>query len=178
MVRESASLLLLPAVGLFLPAVGCSWLLDFSDQAIPRDAHTDAPDAPYTQGECDYKEPNDSAATAAVITAGDTGPAAICAGDVADHDFYKFTVPAGTTKVEIRVNYTYRMTGDVDLRLFDKTGTTMRAQSNEFGNQELIVCPGAAPACAALAPDDYVFEVYPAIPGAVNDYTFAITITP
>jgi hypothetical protein len=165
----------LPVAGLLLPAAGCSWLLDFSDKAILRDAQTDAP---YTQAECDYKEPNDSAATAAVITAADTGPAAICAGDAEDHDFYKFTVPAGTTKVELRVDYTYRMTGDIDLRLFDKTGATVLAQSNEFSNQELIVCPGAAPACPALGAGDYVFEVFPAIPGAVNDYTFALTFTP
>ena len=169
MLRDSVAPLLL------LPAAGCSWILDFSDSAIPKDAHTDAP---YTQDECDYKEPNDSAATAAPVTVADTGPAAICAGDPEDHDFYSFTVPAMTAKVEIRVNYTYRMTGDVDLRLFDKPGTTVLAQSTEFGDQELIVCPGVAPTCAALAPGDYVFEVFPAVPGAVNDYTFALTFTP
>jgi hypothetical protein len=169
MVREFVASLLI------LPTAGCSWLLDFSDNAIPKDAHTDAP---YTQAECDYKEPNDSAATAALITPADTGPAAICASDPEDHDFYKFTVPAMTAKVELRVDYTNRMTGDVDLRLFDKTGTTVLAQSNSFGNEELIVCPGASPACAALAADDYVFEVFPAVPGSVNDYTFALTITP
>jgi hypothetical protein len=158
-----------------LPAVGCSWILDFSDSAIPKDAHTDAP---YTQAECDYKEPNNSAATAAVVGQSDTGPAAICAGDAEDHDFYRFTVPAATTKVELRVDYTYRMTGDLDLRLFDKTGTTVVAQSHGFGTEELIICPGSSPACPALAADDYLFEVFPAVAGAVNDYTFALTLTP
>jgi len=169
MVRDSVASLLL------LPAAGCSWILDFSDGAIPKDARTDAP---YTQAECDYKEPNDSAATAAVITAADTGPAAICAGAPEDHDFYKFTVPAMTARVELRVDYIYRTTGDIDLRLYDKAGTTVLAQSHGFGNEELLVCPGASPVCPALAADDYVFEVFPAVAGSVNDYTFALALTP
>src|ERR1041384_3646263 len=169
MVRDCAACLLM------LPALGCSWILDFSDSAIPKDAHTDAP---YTQAECDYKEPTDSAATAAVVGPTDTGPAAICAGDAEDHDFYRFTVPAATTRVEIRVDYTLRMTGHIDLRLLDKTGTTVVAQSHGFGDEELIVCPGSSPACPALAADDYLFEVFPAVVGAVNDYTFALTLTP
>jgi hypothetical protein len=169
MVRELVATLLL------VPAAGCSWILDFSDRAIPRDAQIDAP---YTQAECDYNEPNDSAATAALITAADTGPAAICAGEIDDHDFYRFTVPAMTAKVELRITYNYRTTGDLDLRLFDRTGANMLAQSRGFGSEERIVCPGASPACAALPADDYVFEVFPAVSGSVNDYTFALAFTP
>lgn len=169
MVRELAASLLL------LPVAGCSFLLDFSDKAIPTDAQ---PDAPYTQAECDYKEPNDTAATAASITPGDTGPAAICAGSAADHDFYKFTVTAATTKVEIRIAYTYRAAGDLDLRLYDATGGTMLSQSTGFSNEELIVCPGTSPMCARLAAGDYVFDVYPGVAGAVNRYTIALAITP
>jgi hypothetical protein len=169
MLREPVASLLL------LPAAGCSWILDFSDSAIPRDAQIDAP---YTQAECDYKEPNDSAATAAMITPADTGPAAICAGNVEDHDFYRFTVPSTTTRVEIRIDYTYRTTGDLDLQLFDRTGTMKLAESHGFGDEELIVCPGSSPPCAALAAEDYVLEVFAAVSGAVNDYTFALTLTP
>lgn len=166
-----ASLLLLPA-GL-LPA-GCSLLLDFSDQAIPRDA---GPDAPYTQAECDYKEPNDQLAGAAAITGADTGPAAICAGAGEDHDFYRFTVPATAARVEIRVAYRSRPGGDVDVRLYDPSGASVLSQSNEFGDEDRIVCPGATPACPTLAASDYIFEVFP-VPGAVNRYTFALTISP
>jgi hypothetical protein len=169
MVRELLASLLL------LPVASCSFLLDFSDKAIPTDAQ---PDAPYTQAECDYKEPNDTAATAAAITLTDTGPAAICAGAAADHDFYKITVPAAATKVEIRIAYTYRAAGDLDLRLYDPTGGTMLSQSTGFGNEELITCPGMSPSCARLAAGDYVFEVYPGVAGAVNRYTIALAITP
>jgi hypothetical protein len=170
MAREFAASLLL------LPVAGCSLILDFSDKAIPKDAQ---PDAPYSQAECDYKEPNDTAATAAAITPADTGPAAICAGDAADLDFYKITVPAMTTKVEIRIAYTYRPSGDVDLRLYDQTGATMLAQSTGFGNEEAIVCPGVSPRGLALvAPGDYVFEVLPGTDGSVNRYTIAVTFTP
>jgi len=166
MVREcAASLLLLPA--------GCSYLLDFSAQAIPKDAQADAP---YTQAECDYKEPNDSVASAAVITPADTGPAAICAQAGEDHDFYRFTVPA-TTTVEIRLQYTYRRTGDLDLRLLDGTGAKVLAESRGFGDAELITCPGSAPACAALAAGDYVIEVFPAETGNVNAYTLSLALT-
>jgi hypothetical protein len=174
MVRECAASLLL------LPVAGCSYLLDFSDQAIPRDA---APDAPYVQAECDYKEPNDSAATAARITAADTGPAAICAAAGAaagagpeDHDFYRFTVPAQAARVEVKITYTYRPTGDLDLKLYGRTGEVV-AESRGFGDTEVISCPGSAPACPALSADDYVFEVFPAVTGAVNAYTFALAVT-
>ena len=168
MVRELAASLL------WLWAAGCSLILDFSDNAIPKDA---APDAPYTQAECDYKEPNDTLATAASITPADTGPAAICARNPEDRDFYKFTVPAGTTRVELRVSMTYRPSGDLDVRLYDANGALL-AQSNNFSNDEIIVCPAPSPACPSLPPGDYVFEVFPGIPGAVNDYIFALTLTP
>jgi len=170
MVRECVAALLA------LPAVSCSWILDFSDSAIPRDAQVDGP---YTQAECDYKESNDIVATAAAITPADTGPAAICAGNVEDHDFYKFTVPAGTTKVEIRISTTYRPNGDLDLRLYDKTGGPARAQSTTFSDDEVIICPDSSipPKCGTLPADDYVFEVFP-VPPSVNSYTIALALTP
>jgi hypothetical protein len=167
MIRECAASLLL------LPVAGCSYLLDFSDPAIPLDA---APDAPYVQAECDYKEPNDSAATAAPISFAETGPAAICAAGAEDHDFYRFTVPAQAARVEVQITYRYRPTGDLDLKLYGRTGNLV-AESRGFGDTEVISCPGSAPACPALAADDYVFEVFPAVTGAVNAYTFALAVT-
>jgi len=155
---------------------GCSLLLDFSDGAIPADA---PPDLPFAQADCDYKEPNDSAQVAAVIDpAVDTGPAAICPGAIDDHDFYKVTVPAAIASVSVKITFVNSPTGDLDLRLYDKTGSTVLSRSSGFGNEETIVCPGASPACPALAADDYVFEVFPALSGAVNAYTIAVTLTP
>ena len=170
MVRE------LVAVWLALPAAGCSLVLDFSDQAVPRDA---APDAPFSAEECAYKEPNDSAEAAAAVGPSDMGPAAICPSGAEDHDFYRFTVPAAS-RVEIRVDSVYRPGGDLDLRLYDGAGATPIAASHSFSDEERIACPGSVPACPALAAGDYVFEVLPAVTGAVNRYTFslAITITP
>src|SRR5512143_2520473 len=95
---------------------GCSLVLDFSDKAIPKDA---AIDAPYTAAECAYKEPNDSFDTAQMITTADTGPAAICAGDVGD--FYKITI-ATATSVTFAIQFTNRPGGDLDLELLDSTG--------------------------------------------------------
>ena len=161
------------AAWLVIPAAGCSLILDFSDPAIPRDA---APDAPYSAEECAYKEPNNTLSGAAPIAASETGPAAICAGGAEDHDFYRFTVPAGTTGIEIRVDSVFRNGGDLDLRLFD-TSANQLADSRNFTDQERITCPGSAPPCAALAAGDYVFEVLPAQLGDVNRYTFVLTFT-
>jgi hypothetical protein len=168
MVRE------LVAALLALGAGGCSLLLDFSDQAVPPDA---SPDAPFDAADCAYKEPNDSLAAAAAIAPSDTGPAAICPGAAEDHDFYRFTVPPGATRVELRVDTAFRPGGDLDLRLYDGAGAVL-AQSHSFSDEERIVCPGSVPACPALAAGDHVFEVLPAVTGAVNRYTFTLAIAP
>src|SRR6187402_2324534 len=102
---------------------GCSLILDFDPIEEPPD------ELPYTQAECDYQEPNNSVTEAALIAPGDVGPAAICAGDTADRDFYRFTVPAGTTSVSVSVSFTNRPTGDLDLRLTDASGATIFGQS-------------------------------------------------
>jgi hypothetical protein len=168
MARELAASLLL------LPVAGCSLVLDFSDRAIPIDAVA-AIDGPVASAGCDYKEPNETVATAAPIVPGDTGPAALCGAT--DHDFYKIRVPAMTGQVAIRIAFSQR-SGDLDLRLTDKTGQTMLAQSLGFGDAEAIVCPAVSPPCAALAADDYVFEVFAAAAGAGNPYTLAVEFTP
>ena len=155
-------------------STGCSLILNFDSSQIPIDAMLDAP---FTQPECDYKEPNDTIGAAAPFTMADVGPAAICpisGGE--DHDFYKFTLPAAST-VTIKIDFINRPSGDLDLRLFDAATSTLQAQSRGFGNQELITCPGASPSCAQLAAGDYVFEVFPASAGAVNNYTPSLAIT-
>ncbi|MBS1120518.1 MAG: hypothetical protein H6Q90_2746 [Deltaproteobacteria bacterium] len=172
MVRECLTGLVVAIAGSGL--AGCSLILDFSDNQIPKDAEIDGPSS---QDECDYKEPNDSLETAAVVTPTDVGPAGICSNGVDDHDFYKFTVPALTASVTVRITFENRPTGDLDLRLFDKTAAVI-GQSRGFGNDETIVCPGASPACPMLAPDDYVFEVLPALAGTANRYDIALTLTP
>ena len=161
MVRECVAL----AIVATTPA--CSLILDF-DEAPPSDA---AIDAPYTQAQCDYKEPNDSPSAPAMVEAADMGPAAICAGSSEDHDFYKFTVTS--TTVTLAIQFTNRPGGDLDMKLLDGGGT-MIAQSRGFGDGEMITCPGASPSCPTLAPADYILEVFPAVPGSVNSYTFAI----
>ncbi|MDB4964043.1 MAG: hypothetical protein JWP01_4042 [Myxococcales bacterium] len=172
MVRECLlGLVMAAALG---PLAGCSLILDFSDKAIPIDAQ---PDAPYTDEQCAYMEPNDSVEQAMLITTADVGPAAICASETEDHDFYKFTVPANTASVSVKILFTNRASGDLDLKILDLTGT-MLAQSRGFLDGETIVCPALSPRCDALAPGDYVFEVFPALAGAVNSYDIALTITP
>ncbi|MBL9018763.1 MAG: PPC domain-containing protein [Myxococcales bacterium] len=168
---------LAPLVALSLASGGCSLILDFSSSAVPVDAEIDAP---YTQEQCDFKEPNnttDEASMNAVLAAGETGTGAICAGASEDHDFYKFTVPAMTAKVEVKISFMNRPTGDLDLRLANAAGMMM-AQSRGFGNDETIVCPAISPQCPMLDPGDYFIEVFPAISGAVNTYDVALTITP
>ena len=54
----------------------------------------------------------------------------------------------------------------------------MLAQSRGFVDNETITCPGASPACAMLVEGDYIFEVFPAVPGEVNNYTLSLTVTP
>lgn len=156
------------------PVAGCSLALDFSDKAIPIDAEIDAP---YTAEQCAFMEPNNSLAEAVVITTADVGPAAICAEDPEDHDFYKFTVPASTASVTVKVNFTNRAGGDLDLKILDSTGM-MVGQSRGFLDGETIVCPALSPRCDMLAPGDYIFEVFPALGGSVNSYDFSVTITP
>jgi hypothetical protein len=51
--ERSATIRVLVASFGWLPATGCSWILDFSDGAIPKNAPIDAP---YSQAECDFKE--------------------------------------------------------------------------------------------------------------------------
>jgi hypothetical protein len=147
----------------------CSLILDF-DQPLPADAMTDAVS---TKTECDFGEPNNTPAEATPVTSADTGPAAICPGTDEDHDFYSFTASASPTTISI--SFTQRPGGDLDMKLYDATGT-MIASSREFGPAEMLTCPGASPACPMLsAGQSYTFEVFPGVADAVNTYTFALS---
>jgi hypothetical protein len=153
---------------------GCSLVLDFSDEAVPKDASIDAV---FNQAECDFGEPNDTGVAASALDLTSVGPAAICNPAFDDHDFYRVTVPANSS-VSVKVTFISTPTGDLDLRLYDGTGVTVIGRSNGFGNVEEVVCPGQSPACLPLAPGDYVFEVFPAVAGASNRYDIAVTVTP
>src|SRR5262245_48034077 len=109
MLRECAFAAIAAAIA---PLAGCSLLLDFSESKIPKDASN----LPYTAEQCELGEPNDTVGTATVLAG--TASAAICAGPAGsadDHDFFKFTVPANTGSVAVRVTYTDRPAGDLDL---------------------------------------------------------------
>ena len=138
--------------------------------------HDASLDGPYTQAECDYKEPNDSVDTAAVIDPTmDMGPAAICkVASGEDDDYYRFTVPAGTTKVTINL-IDAPGGGDLDLKLYD-TMSNVIGQSRNFSDTETLVCPGVSPACPTLQAADYVFEVLPGSPVNLNNYTFSVVL--
>jgi hypothetical protein len=168
MVRECAL-----ALALTLSSTGCSLVLDFSGDVKA------TVDAPYSMVECDYKEPNDTRETAAVLDVAEVGLAAICPTmmGVDDHDFYKITLPA-SSMVQFKISYNFFATGDVDLQLTDAGGAVL-SSSRGFDNDEIIACPGSSPPCVGpLAAGDYVLEVFPAQPGMANRYDIAITVTP
>lgn len=156
-------------------ASGCSLVLDFSESAATIDATIDGP---ASATECAYHEPNNTLAEAMVFAPTDVGPAGLCTVDgTDDHDFYRFTVPANTLSVEIKVTFVAQPSGDLDLKLYDKTGGSV-ATSRGFTGEEKIICPAASPLCPQLAADDYVFEVFPGLAGAQNRYDLSLIITP
>lgn len=166
MVRECVALSML-----VIASSGCSLILDF-DKPLPADAGIDAV---YTTAECEYGEANESIAGASDVTSSVTGPAAICppeSGAPEDHDFYRFTATGAAAT--IKIDFTSRAGGDLDLKLYTGDGT-MVAQSRGFGDGETLVCPGASPLCPMLTAAPYVVEVFPGVTGSVNNYTLTIT---
>ncbi len=156
---------------LTIASPGCSLILDF-DSKLPADA---AIDTVYNQAECDFDEPNDSITDAKDLASADDGPAAICppaSGSPEDHDFYRFTATGAAAT--IKITFTNRSGGDLDLKLYTSDGT-MVAQSRGFGDGEMIACPGASPLCPMLTAAPYVFEVLPGVAGSVNNYSIQIT---
>ncbi|HEY4179755.1 MAG TPA: PPC domain-containing protein [Kofleriaceae bacterium] len=182
MVRESplrAACALAPAWLIVIS--GCSLALDFSDKEIPIDA---AADGPFAAADCTFGEPNDTPDQPFAVTAGMTGPAAICPPAIGsdgsagadDLDYYGFSVPDGTTSVTVTIVMSDRANGDLDLKLFGSDGVTQLGQSRGITDTETITCPGASPSCAPLTTGNYVFEVFPAITGQTNSYNITLTI--
>jgi len=161
MVREYLLALAALSVG------GCSALLDWSDEQIPKDAY----DLPYTPEQCTYLEPNDTRETAAVYDPAMAAAGAICKQDPVDHDFYKITV---TDNASVTLTLTFPEGGDLDLRLFDIAGSQL-AQSRDVTTTETITCPSQVSGCAPLAAGDYVVEVYPALDTGFNAYQLDVT---
>lgn len=157
-----------------LAQAGCSLLLDFSDSQIPIDAPPDV----FTVAECSFAEPNDTFESAVAQTVGTPAMAALCADGAQDKDFYKFTVPAATVSLTAKIEFT-NLAGDLDLYLYDSAGIELsRSVSNR--DNEQIVCPGAAPACALgmtppIPEGDYVLEVR-SLGGVQNTYSVDVTL--
>jgi hypothetical protein len=168
MVRElGVSITVLTTLSL---TTGCSLILDFSGS-------TERPiDAAHSEVECMFKEPNDTRDTATTLELTDVGPAAICSTSGDDADFYRVTIPANSM-VSFRISYFFSSNSDLDLQLTDLGGAIL-SSSRGFDNDEIIVCPGSSPPCAALAPGDYVLHVFPGQPGMQNRYDIAIAVQP
>ena len=161
------------AVVLCVSQIGCSALLDFSDNAIPKDAPPDV----FTVAECTFAEPNDTFETAVAYTPGDAAMAALCADGFQDKDFYKITVPAATTTLTVGINFA-QLGGDLDLHLYDSAGVELGFSAGSLDNEK-IVCPGTAPACALgmtppIPEGDYIFEVR-GLANVQNTYTIDVT---
>jgi hypothetical protein len=157
-----------------LAQTGCSLILDFSDDAIPKDAPADV----FTVAECSFKEPNDSFETAIAHAPGEPAMAAICADGFDDKDFYKVAVPAGITSLTVEILFD-TLAGDLDLHLFDATGIEQSFSAGNMNNEK-IVCPGTGPTCMLgstppIPEGEYVFEVRH-LANIQNTYQIAVTL--
>jgi hypothetical protein len=158
-------------------SAGCEALLDFSvhNDAGPSDA---APiDAMLVPDPCTVLEPNDDVASAMALTTGEARYAAIC--PASDLDFYKVSLVAGQS-LDFKVLFK-NANGDLDMQLYDSTGTSVVAESRSFDDNEEVKCPndvGMSPTCPQLSAGDYVVKVFPAVPGTQNVYRLDVTIAP
>jgi hypothetical protein len=157
------------AIVIALASPGCSLILDFDKPP---------PDAGIDPALCAFGEPNETLAAAAPILTTDVGPAAVCSdATVQDFDFYGLAIPANTT-VQITIVFASNGgRGDLDLFLYDTSGTIL-GTAVTFGDNEVLTCPNASPPCPMLADSNYVFEVRGATPSVTNTYDFAVAITP
>ncbi|MFH1811761.1 MAG: PPC domain-containing protein [Pseudomonadota bacterium] len=112
----------------------------------------------------DAFELNDTSAQAAALTAG-SHTAKICAGD---QDWYRVSVNANST---LRVDLTFtHAAGNIDLKIFDATATTLLASSlSTTDNEQASV--------VAQSSGDLLVQVLGAT-GAVNSYGITVTVTP
>ncbi len=137
--------------GLACAQAGCSLILDF-DQ--PVDAGP--ADAPVTDTACLAFEPNEDAASAIAIVAGDH-EAAICGGG--DTDYFKITLD-GTQSVLARITFMNRNgAGDIDLKLLNSSGASVLDESRTSADTEEVKCPGGLQCTGPLPAGDYLLQV-------------------
>jgi hypothetical protein len=156
---------------------GCEAILDFSvhPDAIPPDAS--GPDAMLVPDPCTVLEPNDTVTAAIQLTTGENRYAAICPAN--DVDYYKVSLVTGQT-LDFKILFK-NANGDLDMSLYDSTGTNDIADSRTFNDGEEIKCPndaGMMPSCPTLAAGDYLAKVFAAVPGTTNVYRLDVTIAP
>ena len=152
---------------------GCEAILDFSEHADAGPSDAPPIDATLVPDPCTVLEPNDDVASAIALTTGEDRYAAIC--PATDIDYYKVSLVDGQTVDFKNAN------GDLDMQLYDATGTNVVAESRSFDDDEEVKCPndaGMSPTCVQLAAGDYLVKVFPAVPGTMNVYKLAVTITP
>jgi Bacterial pre-peptidase C-terminal domain len=164
-------------LGVLGPALaGCELVLDFGDHT---DARVDdaAVDAMLVPDPCTVLEGNDDVGSAIALTTGENRYAAICPSS--DLDFYKVTLVQGQT-LDFQVLFK-NANGDLDMELYDATGTSVVAESRSFDDNEEIKCPndvGMTPTCPLLNAGDYIVKVFPAVAGTTNVYRLSVTIAP
>ena len=156
---------------------GCEAILDFNvhPDAVPPDAP--GPDAMLVPDPCSVLEPNDSAAAALQLTTGENRYAAIC--PTTDLDWYMVQIVDGQT-IDFKITFK-NANGDLDMSMYDVTGTNDIADSRTFNDGEEIKCPndpGMTPTCPMQAAGTYLFEVFPAVAGTSNVYRLDVTISP
>lgn len=160
-----------------LASSGCEVLLDFGVHADAGPADASPIDATLVPDPCTVLEPNDDVASAMQLTTGENRFAAIC--PTTDVDFYKVSIVTGQS-LDFKVLFK-NTNGDLDMQLYDATGTSVVAESRSFDDDEEVKCPndtGMAPSCPQLSAGDYVVKVFPAVPGKQNVYRLDVTIAP
>ncbi len=120
----------------------------------------------------DRFEDNDTGATATDLrTISGTTTEAALSIEANDPDWYRFTLAsAGRTGDKVSVSFNHAL-GDVDIALYDSTGTTVITGSYGTSNLEEI-------SLAGLAAGNYLVKVY-GYNGAANpDYTLSVSAAP
>ena len=112
----------------------------------------------------DSLEPNETQATARLVTAGTQRSLALCAGD---NDWYKVSLTAGQ-HLHVLVRFKHAQ-GDLDLRVLRPDGSELASSLGIVDNEEIDVT--AVPVTGA-----YFLRVYSAT-GAQNAYDLEVTVS-
>ena len=165
------------ALAAALACGGCEAILDFSEHVDAGPSDAPPIDAMLVPDPCTVLEPNDDPTTAIALVTGENRYAAICPGS--DLDWYKVSLVTGQT-LDFQILFK-NANGDLDMQLYDSTGTNMVAESRSFDDNEEVKCPndtGMTPVCAMLSAGDYLVKVFPAVPNTTNVYRLNVTISP